>query len=159
MKVADCMTKKVVTVKRSTTLSQLIEAFQKFNFHTLPVVEDDGTLVGIVDFEDLLKVFQPYSSELTTMLRANPFLEMDDKEEDILDADISSEMGILVVVDDIVSSRFVSISTDLDINKARLQMKLHKTPHLTVVENKKLVGMISLFDIILAVFKERGLIQ
>ncbi|MBN3039336.1 MAG: CBS domain-containing protein [Candidatus Omnitrophica bacterium] len=153
------MTKKVVAVKRSTTLSQLIATFQKYNFHTLPVIENDGSLVGIVNFEDVLKVFQPYSTELAQMLRTIPFLEMDNREEDFLSTDISSEIGILVVVDDIVNTHFATIDPEKDINQARSQMKLHSTSHLPVVEEGKLVGIISVFDIILAVFRERGVIQ
>jgi len=159
MKVKDCMTKEVVTVKRSTTLSQLIKTFQKYNFHTLPVVEADNVLVGIINFEDILKVFQPYSSELSTMLKTVPFLDMESKEEDFQTADISSEMGILVVVDDIMDTHFVIAEPEIDINKARSLMKLHSTAHLPVVKEGKLIGMISLFDIILAVFRERGVIK
>lgn len=159
MKVKDCMTKEVITVKRSTSLSQLIETFQRYNFHTLPVIEADNRLVGIVIFEDILKVFQPYGIELSTMLKTVPFLDMELKEDDFLAADISSEMGMLVVVDDIMNTHFVTAEPEMDINKARSLMKLHNTARLPVVEDDKLVGMISLFDIILAIFRERGVIQ
>ena len=159
MKVKDCMTKEVVTVKRSTTLSQLIKTFQKYNFHTLPVIEADNDLVGIINFEDISKVFQPYSTELSTMLKTVPFLDMESKEEDFQDADISSEMGILVVVDDIMDTHFVTAEPEIDINKAHSLMKLHNIARLPIVEEGKLVGMISLFDIILAVFRERGIIK
>jgi len=73
MQVKDCMTREVISVKRSTTLSQLIKMFQKYNFHTFPVMEEDGRLVGIVNFEDILKVFQPHSVEPVsyTHLRAH----------------------------------------------------------------------------------------
>jgi CBS domain-containing protein len=159
MKVKDCMTKQVVTIKRSTNLSQLIKTFQKYNFHTLPVIENDNRLVGIVNFEDILKVFQPHGMELSTLLKTVPFLEMEPREEDFLGADISSEMGILVVVDDIMNTHFVTINKDVDINQARTQMKLHNVARLPVIEEGKLIGMISLFDIILAVFRERGVIE
>lgn len=161
MKVRECMSKEVITVSRSTTLSQLIQAFQKYNFHTLPVIENDRRLVGIVNFEDILKVFQPYSVELSMMLKSVPFLDMDmqSKEEDFLAADISSEMGILVVVDDIMDTHFATVEPEMDINQARTQMKLHNLARLPVVEEAKLAGMISLFDIILAVFRERGVIK
>ena len=159
MQVKDCMTKEVVTVKRSTSLSRLIKTFQKYNFHTLPVIEDDRRLVGTINFEDILKLFQPYSLELTTMLKTVPFLDMEFKEEDFLAADISSEIGILVVVDDIMNTHFVTIQPHIDINKARSLMKLHNLAHIPVVEEGRLVGMISLFDIILAVFRERGVIE
>ncbi len=159
MKVSDCMTKEVVTVKRSTSLSQLIKTFQKYNFHILPVVEAGDQLVGTINFEDILKVFQPYNIDLSTMLKTIPFLEMESKEEDFLAADISSEMGILVVVDDIMNTHFATIDAETDINQARAQMKLHNTTLLPVAKEGKLVGVISLFDIILAVFRERGVIK
>ncbi|MFC1632418.1 HPP family protein [Candidatus Omnitrophota bacterium] len=159
MKVKDCMTKEVVTVKRSTTLSQLIDTFRKYNFHTLPVIEANRRLVGVVNFEDIMKVFQPFAAELTTMLQAVPFLELEPKQEDFLSADITSEMGILVVVDDILNTRFVSVGPEVQINKARAVMKLHNCTHLAVVEKGVLVGMISLFDIILTVFREKGVIK
>ena len=60
MKVKDCMTHEVVSVKRSTTLAELIQLFKKYNFHTLPVIEENNLLVGIVTFEDILKVFQEF---------------------------------------------------------------------------------------------------
>ena len=159
MLVKDCMTKKTVTVKRSTTLSQLINTFKKYNFHTLPVVESDNNLVGIINFEDILKVFQPYSEDLSQMLKTIPFLNMEAKEEDLLTADISSEMGILVVVDDIMNVNFVTVDPDMDINKAHSLMRLHNVPRLAVVKENKLIGMISLFDIILTVFRDKGVID
>ncbi|MEA3561019.1 MAG: CBS domain-containing protein [Candidatus Omnitrophota bacterium] len=159
MKVKDCMTEKVVTVKRSTTLTELIGLFRKYNFHTLPVVEVDNKIVGIITFEDIFKVFQPYSQEVARMLEATPLMERME-EEDILLADISSEMGMLIIVDDLVNTRFVTVSQDSSIEEARALMKLHHLPRLLVIKDKGfLKGIISLFDIILAVFKEKGVIK
>ncbi len=158
MKVKDCMTKEVVTVKRSTNLSQLIEMFRKCSFHTLPVVEANNKIVGIVTFEDLLKVFQPYSQDLAQMLERVPFVEKE--EEDILLADISSEMGILVIVDDLINTHFVTIIEEASVKEARRLMKLHDSPRLSVVnDDDELTGIVSLFDIILAIFKQKGIIK
>ena len=158
MKVKDCMTKEVVTVKRSTNLSQLIEVFRKCSFHTLPVVEANNKIVGIVTFEDLLKVFQPYSRDLAQLLERVPFVEKE--EEDILFADISSEMGMLVIVDELINTRFVTVAEEESVKEARRLMKLHDSPRLLVIKNgDKLTGIISLFDIILAIFKQKGIIK
>ena len=158
MKVKDCMTKEVVTVKRSTNLSQLIEVFRKHSFHTLPVVETNNKIVGIVTFEDLLKVFQPYSRDLARMLETVPFVEKE--EEDILLADISSEMGMLVIVDELINTNFVTVTEEESVKEARRLMKLHDSPRILVIKNgDKLTGIISLFDIILAIFKQKGIIK
>jgi len=75
MLVEEVMKKKVVTVRRGTTLKELIEIFGKFTFHTLPVVEKDNRLVGVVALEDVLKIFQPYPSHILEMLERVPFLD------------------------------------------------------------------------------------
>ena len=158
LKVKDCMTKEVVTVKRSTNLSQLIDVFRKHSFHTLPVVEADNKIVGVVTFEDLLKVFQPYSRDLARMLETVPFVEKE--EEDVLLADVSTEMGILVIVDDLINTHFVTVTEEISVKEARRLMKLHDSPRLLVVKNgDKLTGILSLFDIILAIFKQKGIIK
>lgn len=158
MKVKDCMTKDVITVKRSTALTELIEIFRKCNFHTLPVVEEGNKIVGIVTFEDILKVFQPYSQQMVKMLETIPFVEKME-EEDILLADISSGMGVLVVVDDFMNTSFVTINQGASIKEARSLMRLHNIEILPVVKNGTLVGIVTLFDIILSVFKQKGVIR
>lgn len=158
MNVKDCMTKDVVTIKRSTTLTELIEIFRKYNFHTLPVVEEGNKIVGIVIFEDILKVFQPYDQYTAKMLEAIPLVEKAE-DEDILFADISSEMGVLVIVDDFMNTHFVTINQDSSIKEARSLMKLHNTERLPVVDDGTLVGIVTLFDIILSIFRQKGVIR
>ncbi len=158
MKVTDCMAKDVVTVKRSTALTELIEIFRKYNFHTLPVVEENNKIVGIVTFEDILKVFQPYSQQMVKMLETIPFVEKME-EEDILLADMSSGMGVLVIVDDFMNTRFVTINQQASIKEARSLMRLHNIEMFPVVENGTLVGIVTLFDIIISVFKQKGVIR
>lgn len=157
LKVKDCMTCEVVSLSRSTPLAQIMKIFKDSNFHVLPVVENK-VLVGVVTFEDILKVFQPYSSDLVQMMKANPLMEITDEEE-ILDADLSSEMGILVVADDLLSMEFITISGDENITKAYSEMKLHNTERLLVTEADNLKGIITLFDIILVLFREKGVIK
>ena len=159
MIVKDVMTRDVVTVKRSTSLSALIGLFQKYNFHTLPVVNDDGIIAGIVNFENLLKVFQPYGSEISQLLRPVPRLLLDDDiEEDIVLSEISSDIGKLLLVDDLMETNFVTVGPEDSILKTRSLMRMQEIKQLPVAKEGRLAGIISLFDIILAVFREKGVI-
>lgn len=158
MKVKDIMIKEVLTVKRSTTLRDLIKFFLKTKFHTLPVVADDGKLVGIIALADILKVFQRHSTTLTQMLKTIPFLT-EEEEEDLFLADISPATGLLFLVDDLMNTNLVTVGEDVSIKDVRSMMKLHHIEKFPVVKDGYLVGIISLFDIILAVFKEKGIIE
>jgi CBS domain-containing protein len=53
--VKDVMTKKVVTLTPNELIGAAAQIFLKHLFHGLPIVNDDGDLVGIVTTHDILK--------------------------------------------------------------------------------------------------------
>jgi CBS-domain-containing membrane protein len=53
--VADAMTKQPMTVKADTSIETLATMMADKKLYTLPVLDNDGKLVGIVGKEDLLK--------------------------------------------------------------------------------------------------------
>lgn len=53
--VNDAMTKRPVTVKPDTSIDAVASLMVDNNFHTLPVLNDEGKLVGIVGKEDVLR--------------------------------------------------------------------------------------------------------
>ncbi len=55
IKVEDAMTRNPVTVKPDTSIDAVAALMVDNNFHTLPVLDDEGKLVGIVGKEDVLK--------------------------------------------------------------------------------------------------------
>jgi CBS domain-containing protein len=57
------MTRTVVTVKRGTTMRELGELFEKYDFNAFPVVED-AQVLGIVSKFDFLRAFAFTSSQL-----------------------------------------------------------------------------------------------
>jgi CBS domain-containing protein len=155
MQVKEIMSKEVITVKRSTTLRQLLKIFAKFHmFPLVPVVEEDNYLVGIISFRNLINVFRPYQPEI---LKPVPFL--DEEEEDIFKAELTQELGDLVVAEDIMERKFISIQEDASLEKAYDSMKLHLKEQFPVVDKSgRLVGMIGIFDIIREVFRQKGVI-
>ena len=55
IKVEDAMTRNPVTVKPDTSMDAVAALMVDNNFHTLPVLDDEGKLVGVVGKEDILK--------------------------------------------------------------------------------------------------------
>lgn len=155
MLVKDVMKKDVVTARRETTLKELIGIFHKYTYHTIPVIEDEK-IVGIVELEHLLRVFQPHPPHIHELLKSVPFLQ--EEERNIFELEITSEMAMLCLVDDIMERKFLSIEEKATVQEAQRLMKLHKAQRLMVVNKKNnLLGIISLFDIVLSVFKEKGI--
>lgn len=54
-----CMKQQVVSVSPSTTVREAAHIVVERHVGTLPVVDENGILVGVVGIEDLLEVFMP----------------------------------------------------------------------------------------------------
>lgn len=57
-KVEDIMGTRVISVNVSTDQEEVAQIIQKYDFLAIPVVKDDGRLVGIVTVDDALDVFE-----------------------------------------------------------------------------------------------------
>lgn len=153
-KVKDCMNKEVISVKRSTSLREILEKFKNFHrFPLVPVVSEENELVGVVSLENLIQIFHPSHYKL---LKAIPFL---DYKEEIFEVELPPEIGSLIVAEDIMNRNFIAVKEDEELKKAYKLMRLHKLEFLPVADAEgKLVGIIGIFDIIRGLFSEQGII-
>jgi CBS domain-containing protein len=159
MLVKEVMSKKLITVKPSLNLIELMKLFRTYHFHRFPVVDEENHILGTVDIESVMNIFKPHSKGLTRMLRASPSLKVEEEEMDILETKITPEWAKLTLVSDLMESNFVTIEEDKTISEARSLMKLHNKQGLPVVRDSVLVGVITLFDIIYELFKESGVVE
>ncbi len=92
------------------------------------------------------------------MLERVPFLD-EYGERPLSQVDIPPELGVLYVVDDLMNRNVITVSGEMTTFEARSLMKLHKIGRLPVVDKEgHLIGIVSLFDIIMAVFKKKGVL-
>jgi len=157
MSVSQVMNKGVKTVKPSTTLKKLIMLMRKTQQHIFPVVDDENNLLGVVNYNDVLNIFRPFSKSVSEIVKRMPFVESADDEN--LNLELSPEMGILILVDDIINTNYVSIKESNTVKEARRLMRLHGLEMLPVLSDKKLVGIISILDIFVYVFKEHEILE
>lgn len=54
----DIMTKECITIKPDASIDELMPLFTDKKFPTIPVVDSDGKLAGIVTIADVVKLFQ-----------------------------------------------------------------------------------------------------
>ena len=154
MKVRDLMNRDIIAVRRSTTLAELVKFFNKFHtFPLVPVVEEEK-LAGIVSFKNLADIFRVQEPEI---LKTVPFI--DQEPENIMRADLSAEMGFLVIVDDIMSTNFFSVKEETSVEDAYQAMLRYSLDQLPVVDRQnKMTGIIGIFDIFLGILREKGII-
>lgn len=71
MRVGAAMSTPAVTVSASAPMSQLVRFFIDRRVGALPVVDDDGVLVGIVSYVDLLRALRPVTETIETESQPN----------------------------------------------------------------------------------------
>jgi len=157
MQVKEIMHARVIAVKRATSLAQLLDLFKDFHsFPVIPVVDDSKLLIGVVHLCNLFDVFKPYHQDI---LIRNPLSMLSREPTDIFDIDIEEGIGNLVIVADIMDKKIVKINEDQSLKQAYDLMQLHGRGAIPVVDDQnKLGGIISVFDIVMAIFKEKGII-
>jgi CBS-domain-containing membrane protein len=138
------MTTDVVTVKKDTTVRELARIFESHHFGSLPVVDENGCLTGIVTASDLIE--QGRSLHIPTVISLFDWvipLEGERSLERDLQKMTAQTAGEICSKDVVTIAATDAVSTAADTMSNR---KLHALP---VVEgNYKLVGMVSRIDII-----------
>jgi len=122
-KVMDLMSKRVVTVPPKTSIFEAEKIMIKYGFRRLPIVSENK-LIGIATVMDILrffgsgKVFEHLQSGIIVQVLQTPLLEIATKE-------------------------VATIKPEADVGEAARLMRERNVGALPVVENEKLVGMIT----------------
>ena len=143
LKVKDIMTTDVVTVTKETTVMELAGLFANRHLSSLPVLDTNGELIGIVTETDL--VDQDKNLHIPTVISIFDwviYLESDKKFE----KELKKMTGR--VVGDIFSTELLTVSPDTSIADVADLLSSRKINALPVVEGKKLVGIVSRIDLI-----------
>lgn len=149
MKVEDIMTREVVTISRDMTLREVAETFATQGVEGLPVVDDDGRVVGMVTRKDLLRLFIP---EYLDMFEDLSFVEHFGELEP---ESFFAAQGKLFLVEDIMSRSFAWLTPGSSLLKAVVTMDRESTNALLVLSEDKLVGVVTRGDLYQAFFGKK----
>ncbi len=156
--VKEFMKKEVVSVEVSTTLGEILKVFDKFKYHTIPVV-DKGKLVGIIEWEDIFQIFKPHPKYIEEFISRLTSVPREFREIFTLDLtlEISPEILNLCIAADIMKINPVVVKEDEEVSIAYERMKRQNLKRLPVVDKDgNLVGMLSFLDIIFGILKKKN---
>lgn len=148
LKVRDAMTTDVIVVNPDTPVKEIAEIMLKNRIGGVPVVENER-LVGIVTEEDLImKNVRIHFPTYIQLLDAVIYLESLKKYEEEL------RRAVGATAKDVMSKELVTISPDASLEDAATLMVEKGISRLPVVENDKLVGIVTKRDILRHISKE-----
>lgn len=158
LQIKDCHIREMASVKRHTPLKEIIKSIKRTGLPSIPVLNNDGIPIGIINLDSLISVFQPQTSEINELLKAIPYLDYVSESYLQLDS-LTPEMGILLVAEDILSKDFLQIKTTDPLQKAFSMFNIYKIKMLIVVdEEQHFAGVFFPFDLIYSLFKDKGVL-
>lgn len=155
LKVKDVMTSPVVSVGPDTLVKDAAALLAKKNISGLPVVEGEK-VIGIFSEADVLRSMKTMKKDLRLVYPSISSLGIAFQEEvtqrEIIEA--YNEIGNMPVRE-VMSSTVVIVAPEVAINEAIVSMVRKGISRLPVVENNKLVGIVTRGDVIRGLAKER----
>ena len=132
------MNPKVISVGPKTPLREILQLMLRYHLNNILVVDSEQRLAGIVTYSDISRKLLPTQKEL---MEHEEYLTTPQLMEDRF-RDIAS-----VPVGEIMTRNVITVSPDLEALKAGATMTARRVKQLPVVQNHKVMGIISHTDI------------
>ncbi len=146
MLVRDAMTRGVLTVAPEDSVKSIVKKIIMRHCGSIPVVDADGKLVGIVTVRDIMLPMYPNMGDYVhDNVHARDFEEMEEGYDRVLDMSAR----------DIMTPNPMTVAPDDPVLKAASYMGLKNLRRIPVAEDGRLIGMISIGDINSAMFLAR----
>ncbi|RMF18586.1 MAG: CBS domain-containing protein [Deltaproteobacteria bacterium] len=148
MLVRETMTTGLVTARESDLIQSVVLKMVNRNCGIIPVVDDMDHLLGVIALRDILLPLYPnYGDYIHDNVHSRDFVAMEDGYPDVLNKRAA----------DLMTRNPLTVSPDDPILKAASLMGLKNLRRIPVVEDDRLVGIVSISDINRGLCVTRGL--
>jgi len=139
----EIMTREVCSVREETDIKELAALFVQHNYKTLPVVDADGRLVGVVSQTDLIEQDKPlHIPTVISLFDWVLYLESPKAFSDEVRKVSARKVG------EICTRDVITCTPDTLVDEVASLMVEHKVHLLPVLDGDRLVGVVARFDII-----------
>jgi CBS-domain-containing membrane protein len=142
MKAMDVMVRDVITVKPDTDVAAAIKLLVEHDISALPVVDEDGTVVGVLSEADLVR-----RTEIGTEKQRPWWLEALTPGS-VLAEEFAKSHGRRV--SEIISPHVVSAPEDASLGEIATLLEKHRIKRVPIIKDGKLVGIVSRSNLIQA---------
>lgn len=139
--IGNCMKRSVIFVRPDTTIGQAVSLMTEKRVGTLPIVDEDDALVGVITISDIISIFLP---DFVSLLADIDFIK------DYGDLKIPSMETLEKVENQSVAEIMeepVAVEGDSSLIRALSIMHKHNLADLPVLSQGKLCGIASRVDI------------
>jgi len=143
LKASDIMSSHVISVKKETSLKDLALLLYDHHINGVPVMDDDGSLIGVICESDLIRKNKKlHIPTVVTLFDAVIYLESSKKFEKEIERVNATK------VEDLYTKKVVSIEKETPIDEIATIMAEKKIYTIPVMEGDRLVGIVGKTDLI-----------
>ena len=143
MVVSEIMSKDITTVSRDTSLMEVASLMCLYRYSGIPVIENDE-LIGLIAEKDVLSQLFPSLEDAMQNMATIDFSGKIEEYSTLMNKPVS----------ELMTTNLKTVTPDMPILKAAVIMANNRFRRIPVVENKKLLGMLSLGDVHKAIFHQ-----
>ena len=152
LNVADYMTNQAIVVNDTDKLTRAIGLMDNYRLSALPVVNEQGDVVGVLSTSDLIEITHEIQSDISALTHVNRATQ-----EFLINMLI--EQGDATLVNSVMTAPVETISLADNLIVAARKLVDREYHHLPVIdENSKPVGILSTTDLVRAVADFGGLL-
>jgi CBS domain-containing protein len=138
MLVRDVMTTGVMSAKKDHSLRSVVTKMISRHCGSVPIVDDDNTLIGVVTLRDVLLPLYPNLGDyIHDNVHSRDFVEMEEGYPKVME----------MKVGEVMTANPFTVSPDDPVLKAASYMGLKNLRHIPIAENGKLLGVVTISDI------------
>ena len=140
---SDIMTTDVITVKKETPLAELAEILTKNHINGVPVIDDEGLLIGIICESDLIRRDKKlHIPTVVALFDAVFYLESSKKMEKEI------QLISATTVEELFTRKVVTVDERTPIDEIATIMTQKKIYTIPVMDGERLVGIVGKNDVI-----------
>lgn len=143
MKAKEIMSTNVITVKKDSTIEEIANVLTDNNISGVPVVDDDGRVIGMVSQKDLLyKDVEPRFPAVVEILGGLIFLKGVKQYQEELKKLVAAK------AEDIMTKKVVTVTEDSEVERVAELMIEKDINRIPVLSQGKITGIVSRADIV-----------
>jgi CBS domain-containing protein len=142
----DIMTSNVITVKKDTPLTELAKILYEHHFNGVPVVDDDGALIGIICESDLIR--RDRKLHIPTVIAIFDWVLYLEGPKKTLEKEIRRISA--TKVEDLYTREVLTVSEKTPVEEIATIMSKKRVYTIPVMDGARLVGVIGKADLIRA---------
>jgi len=148
MKAMDVMTRDVLTVKPGDSVAETMRLLAEHDISALPVVDDDGTVVGVISEADLVR-----REEIGTEKHRAWWLEALTPASTLAE-EFAKSHGRRV--SEVMSTHVISASEDTPLGEIATLLERHRIKRVPILRDGKPVGIVSRSNLVQAVASQQA---